>query len=85
MYCLYYIYYYFFMFYIIYLIMYIFDFILDLIYYIFYFIYYVFFPECVARVPVSLWGCGGRGVFAGCCPTVRNRSQPSATVRNRPR
>ena len=19
----------------------------------------VFFPECVARVPVSLWGCGG--------------------------
>ena len=44
----------------------------------------LFFPECVARVPVSLWGCGGRGVFAGCCPTVRNRSQPSATVRNRP-
>ena len=24
----------------------------------------MFFPECVARVPVSLWGSGGRGVFA---------------------
>ena len=23
-----------------------------------------FFPECVARVPVSLWGSGGTGVFA---------------------
>ena len=40
-------------------------------------------PECVARVPVSLWGSGGGGVFAWCCPTVRNRSQPFATVRNR--
>ena len=36
----------------------------------------VVFPECVARVPVSLWGSGG-------CGCVRNRSQPSATVRNR--
>ena len=36
----------------------------------------VIFPECVARVPVSFWGCGG-------CVYVRNRSQPSATVRNR--
>ena len=51
------------------------------------------FPECVARVPVSLWGSGVEGVFARRCPTirtppqpfatVRNRSQPSATVRNR--
>ena len=41
------------------------------------------FPECVARVPVSLWGCGGWAVFARCCATVRNRPQPSATVRNR--
>ena len=44
------------------------------------------FPECVARVPVSSGGLGVRlcsrkvvSVFA----TVRNRSQPSATVRNR--
>ena len=42
------------------------------------------FPECVARVPVSLWGCGGRAVFAGRCVYVRNRPQPSATVRSRP-
>ena len=42
------------------------------------------FPECVARVPVSLWGCGGRAVFAGRCVYVRNRPQPFATVRNRP-
>ena len=43
----------------------------------------MFFPECVARVPVSLWGCGGRAVFAARCVYVRNRPQPSATVRNR--
>ena len=30
-------------------------------------------PECIARVPVSLWGCGGRAVFARRCATVRNR------------
>ena len=44
------------------------------------------FPECVARVPVSLWGSGGWSVFARRCvvvATVRNRSQPFATVRNR--
>ena len=40
------------------------------------------FPECVARVPVSLWG--GWAVFARRCATVRNRPQPSATFRNRP-
>ena len=40
------------------------------------------FPECVARVPVSLWGCGGWAVFAGRCVCGRNRLQPSATVRN---
>ena len=39
-------------------------------------------PECLARVPVSLWGCGGWAVFARHCATVRNRSQPFATVRN---
>ena len=39
------------------------------------------FPECVARVPVSLWGSGGWGCVRS---TLRSRSQPSATVRNRP-
>ena len=39
-----------------------------------------FFPECVARVPVSLWGSGGWGFVRS---TLRSRSQPSATVRNR--
>ena len=38
-------------------------------------------PECVARVPVSLWGLGVEGVFARRCVYVRNRPQPSA---NRP-
>ena len=41
------------------------------------------FPECVARVPVSLWGSGGEAVFAKSCVCVRNRlccvtAQPSA-------
>ena len=31
------------------------------------------FPECVARVPLSLWGCEGRAVFAGRCGYVRKR------------
>ena len=39
------------------------------------------FPECVARVPVSLWGSGGWAVFDKCCSTVRNRSQPFARGR----
>ena len=34
------------------------------------------FPECVARVPVSLWGSGVEGVFARRCFRVRNRPQP---------
>ena len=39
-----------------------------------------FFPECVARVAVSLWGSGW-----GCVrSTLRLRPQPSATVCNRP-
>ena len=42
-----------------------------------------FFPECVARVPVSLWGSGVESVFARRCVRVRNRSQPFATVRTR--
>ena len=40
-----------------------------------------FFPECVARVPVSLWGSGGWGCVRS---TLRSRAQPSATVRSRP-
>ena len=40
------------------------------------------FPECVARVPVSLWGSGGGGcVRLTLCSrpaTFRNRPQPSA-------
>ena len=32
-----------------------------------------FFPECVARVPVSLWGSGGWGCVRS---TLRSRSQP---------
>ena len=40
-----------------------------------------FFPECVARVPVSLWGSGGWGCVRS---TLRPRPQPFATVRNRP-
>ena len=40
----------------------------------------MFFPECVARVPVSLWGSGGWGCVRS---TLRLWSQPSATVRNR--
>ena len=39
-------------------------------------------PECVARVPVSLWGSGGWGCVRS---TLRLWSQPFATVRNRPR
>ena len=38
----------------------------------------LFFPECVARVPVSLWGSGGWGCVRS---TLRLWSQPSATVR----
>ena len=38
-------------------------------------------PECVARVPVSLWGSGGWGCVRS---TLRLWSQPFATVRNRP-
>ena len=41
------------------------------------------FPECVARVPVSLWGSGNKAVFAECCVCARNRPQPFASVRNR--
>ena len=47
--------------------------------------YRAVFPECVARVPVSHWGSGGEAVFAKFCVCDRNRSQPFATVRNRPR
>ena len=40
------------------------------------------FPECVARVPVSLWWSGGSGCVRS---TLRLRSQLPATVRNRSR
>lgn len=36
----------------------------------------ILFPQCIARVPVSLWGWGGSGVFAPCWvwfATVGNR------------
>ena len=36
-------------------------------------------PECVARVPVSLWRSGGWGCVRS---RLLNRPQPSATVRN---
>ena len=39
-------------------------------------------PECVARVPVSLWGSGGWGCVRS---RLLNRPQPFETVRNRPR
>ena len=39
-----------------------------------------FIPECVARVPASLWGSGGWGCVRS---TLRLRSQPSAPVRGR--
>ena len=47
-----------------------------------------FFPECVARVPISLWGSGGWGCVRSSLrlctfATIRNRSQPFATIRNR--
>ena len=40
------------------------------------------FPECVARVPVSLWGSGGWGSVRS---TLRLQLRPFAAVRNRPR
>ena len=40
-----------------------------------------FFPECVAKGSRLTWESEGRAVFAGRCFPVRNRSQPSATVR----
>ena len=43
------------------------------------------FPECVAKVLVYKWGLGVEAVFARSCSRVRNRSQLSATVRNRSR
>ena len=39
------------------------------------FFFSFFFPECVARVPVSLWGSGGWGCVRS---TLRSRSQPFA-------
>ena len=65
--------------YILYIVYYIF-----IIYYILYIIYYILYiiPECVARVPVSLWGFWGLRVcsldVAFTVATVRNRSQPFA-------
>ena len=39
------------------------------------------FPECVAKGPRLTWESEGRAVFARRCFRVRNRSQPSSTVR----
>ena len=42
------------------------------------------FPECVAKGSrLTLSGSGGRALFATRCFYVRNRPQPSATVRSR--
>ena len=38
----------------------------------------LFFPECVAKIPVCTWGSGGAGRV---CEEVRNRSQPFAVRR----
>ena len=46
-----------------------------------FFSFFLIIPECVARVPVSLWGSGGWGCVRS---TLPNRPQPFATVRNRP-
>ena len=49
------------------------------------FLIFFIFPECGARVPVSLWGLSVCSLdVAQPFATVRNRPQPSATVRNRP-
>ena len=45
---------------------------------------FLFFPECVAKGSRLTWESEGRAVFAGRCFRDRNRSQPFATVRNRP-
>ena len=50
------------------------------------YLFFFFFPECVARVPVSLGGLGVRlcsPSFAFAFATVGNRPQPFATVGNR--
>ena len=44
-------------------------------------LFFFLFPECVARVPVSLWGSGGWGCVRS---TLCLCSQPFATVRSRP-
>ena len=41
------------------------------------------FPECVAKGSRLTWESEGRAVFAGRCFRVRNRSQPSSSVRIR--
>ena len=46
--------------------------------YVLFSVFLCIFPECVARVPVSLWGSGGWGCVRS---TLRSRAQPSATVR----
>ena len=39
-----------------------------------------FFPECVARVPVSLWGSGGWGCVRSTLPNRPQPSQPSTRL-----
>ena len=43
----------------------------------------VVFPECVTKGSRLTWESEGRGVFAGRCFCVRNRSQATASVRIR--
>ena len=41
------------------------------------------FPECIAKGSRLTWESEGRAVFAGRCFRVRNRPQPSSSVRIR--
>ena len=43
----------------------------------------MFFSRMRSEGSRFIWGSGGEAVFAESCVGVRNRSQPSATVRNR--
>ena len=47
------------------------------------FVFMFFFSRMRSEGSRFIWGFGGEAVFAESCVSVRNRSQPSATVRNR--
>ena len=44
---------------------------------------YLYFSRMRSEGSRFIWGSGGEAVFAESCVYVRNRPQPSATVRNR--